>query len=126
MLRSDIPKDLDFYFDLKVCMLVLIGVMFFFYSSGQNTSLYIDACKSYIVEEVNYVTGEQSNKLGQVMDYQRKINERDFKIPYYMLFNYWVVMPFIDLCFLIYWFYRGEILTPKSLYSRLTSKNRVI
>lgn len=134
MLRFDLPSDVDLYFDFKVVTLALIGIMFFFFSSGQNTLLYIEECfpQGFVDissdSSVNYLQnnlanlsflGQKNDQVGAIMKYKSDLTKKQFFIPYYMQILYWIVLPLIDLIFLIKW--RNDFIHPKDLYSSLIS-----
>lgn len=116
MLRTNIDKDLDLYFDFKIIFLALLSIMYFFFSSGMNTLLYIEDCSPLLVSSTDSVS---MSLVGDVMIYKTNLISRYYKLPEYMLFIYWIVLPLIDLFFIVYWFYRGDIKSPKSLYTSL-------
>lgn len=143
MLRSSFPSDLDLYFDFKIVTLALIGIMWFFFTSNGATLLYIEKCNPDFsftaqVPEYNFSGGLDSQiylknvsfdgngTLGGLMKYKTDLVAQNFKIPYYVLFLYWVILPFIDLYYIIYCWITKSFLSPKDLYISLFLNNRVL
>lgn len=152
MLRFDLPSDVDLYFDFKVVTLALIGIMFFFFSSGQNTLYYLEFCSgTNLIDDITgpeYITitetpliyvnftvdpmgkiqtnGDLIRKFyldnaGKLMQYKRDLTKQQYQIPMYMIFLYFIVLPLIDVVFIIYWWKKGDFMKPKDLYIKLFS-----
>jgi membrane protein required for beta-lactamase induction len=121
-LNFSIPKDLDNLLWYQFTFLIVIAFLMMTFANGEIQLKYMDNFigktdynisipsfnVSYSVEDIN------QRNIGQLIKYKNDLIKQNYRIPYIVLFIYWVVMPLIDYIYLVWFFFFRKSLTSVS------------
>lgn len=117
---GEVPSDVKFIqYSLEGILFVICALSLFF-ANGQSTIQYIDRYVSYSSDDLDFSNvsfnlgiNNQSIQLvetdltiGKIMKYRTDLVKQNFRIPYVILFMYWVLFPLFCWIFVIYSFFR--------------------
>lgn len=137
-----LSPDVDFLFFVHFCILISISFLMMTFANGESTIQYINpylaqngssvlptlfsenrsgfnAQAVQLQDNKEYLLGIEARNIGQLMEYKTRLIKQQFKIPLVMLFLYWVMIPLVNLLYVIYSFRKPKSLnTPIPLESR--------